>query len=88
MSYVRAGTRIKLQDQPLRVLIVLLNRPGKVVTREDFRQALWPSDTFVDFEHGLSVAVNKLRQALADDPDSPRFIETIPRRGYRFIVAG
>ena len=82
----KAGTRIKLQDQPLRVLSVLLNHPGKVVTREDFRQALWPSDTFVDFEHGLSVAVNKLRQALADDPDSPRFIETIPRRGYRFIV--
>jgi Tol biopolymer transport system component/DNA-binding winged helix-turn-helix (wHTH) protein len=82
----KRGTRIKLQDQPLRVLIVLLNRPGKVVTREDFRQALWPSDTFVDFEHGLSVAVNKLRQALADDPDNPRFIETIPRHGYRFIA--
>ncbi len=82
----KAGTRIKLQDQPLRVLSVLLNHPGKVITREDFRQALWPSDTFVDFEHGLSVAVNKLRQALADDPESPRFIETIPRRGYRFIA--
>lgn len=82
----KGGTRIKLQDQPLRVLIVLLNRPGKVVSREEIRQALWSSETFVDFEHGLSVAVNKLRQALADDPDSPRFIETIPRKGYRFIA--
>jgi Tol biopolymer transport system component/DNA-binding winged helix-turn-helix (wHTH) protein len=82
----KGGIRIRLQDQPLRVLIIFLNRPAKVVSREDFHQALWPSDTFVDFEHGLSVAVNKLRQALADDPDSPRFIETVPRRGYRFIA--
>jgi Tol biopolymer transport system component/DNA-binding winged helix-turn-helix (wHTH) protein len=82
----KAGTRIKLQDQPLRVLTILLERPGKLVSREEFRQALWPSDTFVDFEHGLSVAVNKLRQALADDPDNPRFIETVPRRGYRFVA--
>ena len=82
----KAGTRVRLQDQPLRVLTVLLDRPGKLITREELRQELWPSDTFVDFEHGLSVAVNKLRQALADDPDHPRFIETIPKRGYRFIA--
>jgi len=82
----KAGTRIKLQDQPLRVLTALLERPGKLVTRDELRQQLWPSDTFLDFEHGLSVAVNKLRQALTDDPDNPRFIETIPRRGYRFIA--
>src|SRR6516164_662489 len=82
----KAGTRVRLQDQPRRVLTVLLDRPGKLITREELRQELWPSDTFVDFEHGLSVAVNKLRQALADDPDHPRFIETIPKRGYRFIA--
>jgi Tol biopolymer transport system component/DNA-binding winged helix-turn-helix (wHTH) protein len=82
----KAGTRIKLQDQPLRVLTALLECPGKLITREELHRRLWPSDTFLDFEHGLSVAVNKLRQALADDPDNPRFIETIPRRGYRFIA--
>jgi len=82
----KAGTLIKLQDQPLRVLTALLERPGKLITREELRRQLWPSDTFVDFEHGLSVAVNKLRQALADDPDNPRFIETVPRRGYRFVA--
>src|SRR5262249_49770301 len=72
-------------DQPLRVLIALLSKPGEVVTREELRQELWPSDTFVDFEHGLNIAVNKLRQALNDDPDKPRYVETLPRRGYRFI---
>jgi DNA-binding winged helix-turn-helix (wHTH) protein len=67
------------------VLIALLNKPGEVVTREELRQELWPSGTFVDFEHGLRVAVNKLRQARNDDPENPRFLETLPRRGYRFI---
>ena len=81
----KGRTRVKLQDQPLRVLIALLNKPGEVVTREELRQELWPSDTFLDFEHGLRVAVNKLRQALNDDPENPRFVETLPRRGYRFI---
>jgi len=81
----KGRTRIRVQDQPLQVLIALLNRPGEVVTREELRQELWPSDTFVDFEHGLSAAVNKLRQALSDDPDKPRYVETLPRRGYRFI---
>jgi eukaryotic-like serine/threonine-protein kinase len=77
--------RIRLQDQPLRLLIALLNKPGEVVTRKELRQELWPTDTFVDFEHGLSAAVNKLRQALNDDPEKPRYVETLPRRGYRFI---
>lgn len=81
----KGRTRVKLQDQPLRVLIALLNKPGEVVTREELQQELWPSDTFLDFEHGLRVAVNKLRQALNDDPENPRFVETLPRRGYRFI---
>src|SRR5215471_18226315 len=81
----KGRTRVKLQDQPLRVLIALLNKPGEIVTREELKQELWPSDTFVDFEHGLRVAVNKLRQALNDDPENPRFLETFPRRGYRFI---
>ena len=81
----KGRTRIRLQDQPLRVLIALLKKPGEVVSREELRQELWPSDTFVDFEHGLRVAVNKLRQALSDDPDEPRYVETLPKRGYRFI---
>src|SRR5919108_2233580 len=81
----KGRARIRLQDQPLRVLIALLNKPGELVSREELRQTLWPSDTFVDFEHGLRVAVNKLRQALNDDPDHPRYVETLQRRGYRFI---
>jgi len=81
----KGRTRIRLQDQPLRVLITLLKKPGQVVSREELRQELWPSDTFVDFEHGLRAAVNKLRQALNDNPDKPRYVETLPRRGYRFI---
>ena len=82
----KGRARIRLQDQPLRVLIALLNKPGELVSREELRQELWPSDTFVDFEHGLRVAVNKLRQALSDDPDKPRYVETLPKRGYRFIL--
>lgn len=80
------GTRIKLQDQPLQILALLLEKPGEVVTREQLRDRLWPADTFVDFDHSLNSAVKKLRQALNDDPDVPRFIETLPRRGYRFIA--
>src|SRR5215831_19913994 len=82
----KAGLRVKLQEQPLQLLAALLQRPGEVVTREDLRQKLWPADTFVDFDHSLNSAVKKLRQALGDDPNNPRFIETIPRRGYRLIV--
>lgn len=80
------GTKLRLQDQPLQVLILLLQRAGDVVTREDLRQKLWPSDTFVDFDHSLNTAVNKLRDTLGDSASSPRFIETLARRGYRFIA--
>jgi DNA-binding winged helix-turn-helix (wHTH) protein len=81
------GSTIKLQGNPCQILTELLQRPGEVVTREEIRQKLWPSDTFVDFEHGINTAVNKLRQALRDDAENPRFIETLPRVGYRFIAA-
>jgi Tol biopolymer transport system component/DNA-binding winged helix-turn-helix (wHTH) protein len=80
------GTRIKLQDQPFQILALLLENPGAVVTREQLRQRLWAADTFVDFDHSLNSAVKKLRQALNDDPDVPRFVETLPKRGYRFIA--
>ena len=82
----KSGVRVKLQDQPFQILTMLLENPGELVTREDLRQRLWPSDTFVDFDHSLNSAVKKLRQALSDDPDVPRFVETVPRRGYRFIA--
>jgi Tol biopolymer transport system component/DNA-binding winged helix-turn-helix (wHTH) protein len=79
------GRRQKLPEQPFAILVALLDRPGEVVTRDELRQRLWPADTFVDFEHGVNAAVKRLRDALGDSADSPRFIETIPRRGYRFI---
>jgi DNA-binding winged helix-turn-helix (wHTH) protein len=82
----KQGVRIKLQEQPLHVLTVLLQRPGEVVTREELRSQLWQSDTFVDFDNGLNTSINKLREALGDSADNPRFIETLPRRGYRFIA--
>ena len=81
----RQGHRLKLQDKPFQVLAALLQRAGEVVTREELRQSLWAADTFVDFEHGLNTAVNKVREALGDSANNPRFIETLPRRGYRFI---
>jgi TolB-like protein/Tfp pilus assembly protein PilF len=80
------GLRLKLQDKPFEILAVLLEHPGELVTREDLRQRLWSADTFVDFEHSLSIAVHKLRQVLGDSAENPRFIETLPRRGYRFIA--
>jgi TolB-like protein/DNA-binding winged helix-turn-helix (wHTH) protein/cytochrome c-type biogenesis protein CcmH/NrfG len=80
------GVRLKLQDQPFQVLALLLEHAGDVVTREELRQRLWPADTFVDFDTGLNSAVKKLRDVLADSADEPRYIETIPRRGYRFIA--
>src|SRR5258708_3215438 len=83
----KKGVRIKLQDQPFQVLAVLLQHPGEVVTREELRSQNWPADTFVDFDNGLNTAINKLREALGDSADSPRFIETLPRRGYRFIAS-
>ena len=82
----KQGARIKLQEQPFHVLTVLLQRPGEVVTREELRNQNWPADTFVDFDNSLNTAINKLREALGDSADSPRFIETLPRRGYRFIA--
>jgi DNA-binding winged helix-turn-helix (wHTH) protein/tetratricopeptide (TPR) repeat protein/TolB-like protein len=82
----REGLRVKIQDQPFRVLILLLERPGDIVTREELRQQLWQEGTFVDFDGSLNVILKKLRAALGDDPENPRFIETIPKRGYRFIA--
>ena len=82
----KQGKRIKLQEQPFRVLTVLPQRPGEVVTREELRNENWPPDTFVDFDNSLNTAVNKLREALGDSADNPRFIETLPRRGYRFLA--
>ena len=82
----KRGAKIRLQEQPLRILEMLLAHPGQLVTREELRSRLWPSDTFVDFDHGLNKAINKLREALGDSAESPRFVETIPRRGYRMIA--
>ena len=80
------GLKIKLQQQPFRVLALLLEHPGEVVTREELRQAIWPADTFVDFDEGLDATIYKLRNALGDSSEKPRFVETLPRRGYRFIA--
>src|SRR5271168_3126653 len=82
----RGGLRVRLQEQPFRVLIWLLERPGEVITREELRQQLWPEGTYVDFDGSLNVILKKLRAALDDDSDNPRFIETVPRRGYRFVA--
>jgi Tol biopolymer transport system component/DNA-binding winged helix-turn-helix (wHTH) protein len=81
----KAGTRIRLQDQPLKILIALLEQPGEVVTREELKRRIWPEDSFGDFDHAVNVAVAKLRAALGDSADVPRYVETLPRRGYRFI---
>ena len=81
----RNGSKIHLQDQPLQILLSLLERPGKVVSRDELQKRLWPSDTFVDFDHGLNAAARRLRDALGDSAENPRFIETVARRGYRFI---
>jgi DNA-binding winged helix-turn-helix (wHTH) protein len=80
------GVKLRLQEQPLQVLAMLLGRAGEVVTREDLRQKLWPSDTFVDFDHSLNTAVNKVREVIGDSASSPRYVETLARRGYRFIA--
>src|SRR6266581_2472267 len=82
----KQGVRIKLQEQPFHVLTALLLHPGKVVTREDLRAQLWSANTFVDFDNSLNTSINKLRETLSDSAESPRFIETLPRRGYRFIA--
>src|SRR6185503_20156203 len=78
------GRKSKLQEQPFRVLSLLLEARGEVITRERLKEALWPGDTFVDFDHSLNAAIAKLRQALGDSAESPRFVETVARRGYRF----
>jgi cholera toxin transcriptional activator len=81
----KSGSRLRLQEQPFQVLAMLLARPGDLVTREELRQQLWPADTFVDFDHSLNTAINKLRDALGDSASDPRYIETLARRGYRFL---
>ncbi len=82
----RDGVKVKLQEQPFQVLLLMLERPGEIVTREELQQRLWPADTFVDFDHSLNTAINKLREALRDSASNPRFIETKAKRGYRFIA--
>src|SRR5260370_2064422 len=82
----RHGLRIKLQEQPFQILAMLLERPGNVVTREELQKKLWPTDTFVDFDHGLGSAINKLRQALGYSPENPRSIPPLPNRGFRFFA--
>ena len=80
------GLKIRIQEQPFQVLAMLVQNAGKVVTREDLQKKLWPADTFVDFDHGLNKAINKIREALSDSAESPRYVETLSRRGYRFLA--
>ena len=82
----KQGLKIRLQEQPFRVLAMLLERPGEIVTREELRSRLWNADTFVDFDHGVNKAVNRIREAIGDSATTPRFIETVARRGYRFVA--
>jgi cholera toxin transcriptional activator len=82
----KSGVKLRLQGQPFQVLALLLERAGEVVTREELQQKLWPSDTFVDFDHSLNTAINKVREVLGDSASSPRYVETLSRRGYRFIA--
>ena len=85
-TLTRSGARVKVQDQPFRLLLLLLERPGEIVSREELRQRLWAEGTYVDFDGSLNVILKRLRAAIGDDPENPRFIETVPRRGYRFIA--
>src|SRR5881394_2821422 len=82
----KAGLRIKVQQQPLRLLEILVEHPGEVVTREELRSQIWPNESFGDFDQAVNVAIAKLRGALGDSADNPRYIETLPRRGYRFVA--
>jgi len=82
----KSGRRVPLQEQPFRVLAILLERPGEIVTREELQSRVWTADTFVGFDEGINTAIRKLRVAFGDSADNPRFIETIPRRGYRFLA--
>jgi len=81
------GVRIKLQDQPFAVLLILLEKPGQLVTREELQQRLWPADTFVEFDKGIYNAMKRLRETLCDEAGAPRYIETVPRHGYRFVAS-
>src|SRR5579863_5495849 len=83
----KSGSRIKLQDQPFRVLQILLEHPGELITREELQSRIWPEDSFGDFDHAVNVAVGKLRAALGDSAENPSFVETVPRRGYRFVAS-
>src|SRR5215475_5744535 len=83
----RHGIKIRLPEQSFRVLQVLIERPGEMVSRDELKQILWPADTFVDFDHGVNTAVKKIRGVLGDSSERPRYIETIPRRGYRFLAS-
>jgi DNA-binding winged helix-turn-helix (wHTH) protein/tetratricopeptide (TPR) repeat protein len=85
-TLTRSGARVKIQEQPFRLLLMLLHRPGDIVTREELRQHLWPQGTYVNFDGSLNVLLKRLRATIGDDPDNPRFIETVPRRGYKFIA--
>src|SRR5580700_12009978 len=82
----REGTRIKLQELPYRLLLILVEKPGEIVSREEVRQRLWPQNTFVEFDNSLGVAIRKIRDVLGDNADSPCYVETVPRRGYRFLA--
>src|SRR6202142_2323774 len=82
----RNSTRVKVQDLPYRLLVMLVERPGEIVTREEVRQRLWPENTFVEFDNSLGVAIRKVRDSLSDDAETPRYVETVPRRGYRFVA--
>jgi DNA-binding winged helix-turn-helix (wHTH) protein len=82
---IKGNTRVRLQEQPFQIMRLLLARPGALVTRDQLRSRLWPDGTFVDFEHSLNAAVKRLRAVLGDDARAPRYIETLPRRGYRWI---
>src|ERR1700688_3346429 len=82
----KAGLRIRVQQQPMKLLQILLEHPGEVVTREELRSRVWPNESFGDFDQALNIAVGKLRSALEDSAENPRFIETLPKRGYRFIA--
>src|ERR1051326_4298048 len=85
-EFRKAGIRVRVQQQPLRLLQALLDRPGEVVTREELRSRIWPNESFGDFDQAVNVAIAKLRAALGDSADNPRYIETLPRRGYRFLA--
>src|SRR3984885_1487890 len=82
----KQGIRIKVNVQPFQVLLMLLDRPGELLTREEISRELWPDGTFVDYEHGVNSAVNRIREALGDTASNPRFVETLARRGYRFVA--